>query len=212
MSCWKDQDQPAQKKRKCRGGELIVQIDTAVVLHSIHLDIVYIFSCSSCEHFVTQNHATFPQGCFSPSSIYTYTFFIFYLFFLPLTANSRCYCIPLEGNPPSLFKQKKKTALLHTQNSSRWLFFFFFLFCLRCCAFHPIFGFLSPFHPSAVRLEMSSILDVNSCRRRLHDVDWFLFFGRGILIVFLCTTAERQHSLERISESISHVMVNDVRR
>lgn len=81
MSCWKDQDQPAQKKRKCRGGELIVQIDTAVVLHSIHLDIVYIFSCSSCEHFVTQNHATFPQGCFSPSSIYTYTFFIFYLFF-----------------------------------------------------------------------------------------------------------------------------------
>lgn len=134
MSCWKDQDQPAPKKRKCRGGELIVQIDTAVVLHSIHLDIVYIFSCSSCEHFVTQNHATFPQGCFSPSSIYTYTFFIFYLFFFAFDRKFPLLLYTSRGQSSlSLQVEEKNRPLTHTEFVSVVIFLLLLILSALLC-------------------------------------------------------------------------------
>lgn len=78
MSCWKDQDQDQPKMQRGRIDRSNRHCRSITYTFTRY---IYIFSCSSCEHFVTQNHATFPQGCFSPSSIYTYTFFIFYLFF-----------------------------------------------------------------------------------------------------------------------------------
>ena len=194
MSCWKthyqDQDQPAQK-RKCKGGGGIDRSNrhccsiTYTFRYSIYFLVllVNILWPRITQHFL--------RGV-SRLQVYTRTRFFFYLFFFCLWPQIPAATLYLSRVIlPLSSSRRKKNAPLHTHNSFRWLFFFF-LFCLRCCAFHPIFGFLSPFHPSAARLEMSSLLDVNSCQRRLHDVDWILFFGMGILIVFfsLCTSRE----------------------